>query len=290
MSSIKKIRNKIESIYNTKKITKAMAMISISKIRKVQNKIYRLQPYFKAIKKIVSHMKVTNLGREHIYYQSRIVKRVGIIIVSTDKGLCGSLNANLFKEVLMNIKKYRTNSIECDLIIVGVKGLIFFSSFRKNVIFKMKGIADDLCPAHLSDLVLTALNVYKEKRIDKLFIANNVYNNTMSLTPTLTPLLPIYSIPINLEKRLSWDYIYEPNSKILVNNLLNRYLESQIYQNVLGNLLCEQSARMIAMQTATDNSINLIRNLQLIYNKVRQSNITQEINEIISGASTITSN
>lgn len=290
MSSVKKIKNKIESIYNTQKITKAMGMISISKLRKIQDKKYKLKPYFKGIKKIISHMVLRNLEYKHVYYESRIIKRVGIIIVSTDKGLCGSLNTNLFKKVLMNVKKYQFKDIECDFAIIGLKGSNFFSSFSDNVVFKMKGIADNPSLTNLSHLIFTVLNIYKNKCIDKLFIANNVYNNAMSLTPTFTCLLPIFSFSTNIKDSLKGDYIYEPSAQSLIDKLLDRYLESQIYQSVLENLVCEQSARMVAMKTATDNSTNIIRELQLIYNKVRQSNITQEINEIISGASTITSN
>jgi F-type H+-transporting ATPase subunit gamma len=291
MAAEKDIHNKINSIKNTKKITKAMEMVSIAKMRKTSKRMHAGRPYSTMIKKVINHLIQGNLEYQHSYLENRTVKCVGFVIISTDRGLCGGLNTNLFKKVLVKMKKYADRNITCDLIIFGLKGSLFFSGLSNNIICTVTNTGDRPSLSQFIHSIETILRSYRRNTIDKLFLANNQFNNTVFHNPIITQLLPISKIDFK-EKKLHqvWDYLYEPDSKSLLDLLLNRYIESQIYQGILENIASEQAARMIAMKMATDNGENLIKELQLIYNKTRQASITRELTEIISGASAVSLN
>lgn len=286
MVSIKEIRNKITSIKNTKKITKAMEMVAASKMRKTQNKMLSSLPYSIRMIKVIKNLTLRNLGYKHPYLCDRKVKRIGYLVISTDRGLVGSLNSNLFKILLKDINKWEKKGIQIDLALIGSKSVSFCKLIKNKVIAKITGIGDNLKFIELTGFIKILLESYNKKKIDKIFILSNKFIKTTSYVPVVKQIIPLFSKKNNINKKF-WDYLYEPDFKILLNIILNRYIESQIYQSVIENLATEQAARMIAMKTATDNGNSLIKDLELISNKVRQSNITQEINEIISGSTTV---
>ena len=288
MAGAKEIRSKIGSVKNTQKITKAMEMVAASKMRKTQERMAASRPYADTMRKVIGHLALGNLEYKHPYLNERDVKRVGYLVVSTDRGLCGGLNVNLFKKLLNDMKVHADNGIQSDLAIIGAKGLSFFSSVGSNVIAETAGLGDKPALADLIGPVKVMLQAFDEGRIDKLYIVSNKFNNTMSQTPTIAQLLPLPPAEGNeaLEHK-TWDYLYEPDPKALLDTLLRRYVESQVYQGVVENLASEQAARMVAMKAATDNGGNLIKELQLVYNKARQASITQELTEIVSGASAV---
>ncbi|MXP67618.1 F0F1 ATP synthase subunit gamma [Pantoea sp. Aalb] len=296
MVSAKEIRTKIVSVQSTKKITKAMEMVAASKMRKTQERMVTSRPYANNIRKVINHLLLGHLEYKHPYlYQRKIIKNIGYLIISTDRGLCGSLNSTLFKKLLLDIKHWSDKNIKSELAIIGSKGVSFFNSIGSNIVAQMTGMGDNISLSDLIGPVKVMLEAYNKERIDRLYIASNEFNNTMSQTPIITQLLPLYlfkkeQTEIQAKKEIqykTWDYLYEPDSKKLFDILLNRYIESQVYQSVVENLASEQAARMIAMKSATDNGGNLINELQLIYNRVRQASITQELNEIVSGASAV---
>ncbi|MCW5196775.1 F0F1 ATP synthase subunit gamma [Buchnera aphidicola (Pemphigus obesinymphae)] len=288
MVAEKEIYNKISSIKNTKKITKAMEMVAVSKMRKTVQRMQIRRPYSSMIKKIINHLVQGNLEHKHIYLEKRTVKRIGLIIISTDRGLCGSLNTNLFKKALIKIKKYSDKNVISDLIIFGLKGFTFFNKYNSNIIASVKNSGDKPSLSHFIHAIKITLKLYKNKSIDKLFLASNEFNNTMVYTPMINQLLPLLKTDTKKEDLSQiWDYLYEPNSNVLLDFLLNRYVESQIYQGILENIASEQAARMMAMKMATDNSGKIIKELKLIYNKTRQASITRELTEIISGAAAV---
>jgi len=216
------------------------------------------------------------------------VKRVGYLVVSTDRGLCGGLNINLFKKLLADMKSWSDKGVQSDLSIIGSKGASFFNAVGGNIVAQVSGMGDKPTLSDLIGPVKVMLQAYDEGRIDKLMIVNNKFNNTMSQTPTITQLLPLPPAEGEEEmKAKTWDYLYEPDPKALLDTLLRRYVESQVYQGVVENLASEQAARMVAMKAATDNGGNLIKELQLVYNKARQASITQELTEIVGGASAV---
>ena len=288
MVAEKEIYNKINSINNTKKITKVMEMVAVSKMRKTVQRMQIRRPYSTMIKKIINHLIQGNLEHKHIYLEKRTVKRIGLIVISTDRGLCGSLNTNLFKKVLIKIKKYSDKNINSDLIIFGLKGLSFFNKYSNNIITSVTNSGDKPSLSDFIHAIKIILQLYRNKSIDKLFLASNEFNNTMVYSPMVNQLLPLLKTDTKKEGLYQrWDYIYEPDSNVLLDFLLNRYVESQIYQGILENIASEQAARMIAMKMATDNSGKIIKELKLIYNKTRQASITRELTEIISGAAAV---
>ncbi|PPI86298.1 F0F1 ATP synthase subunit gamma [Candidatus Pantoea edessiphila] len=288
MASIKKIHNKIESIRNTQKITKAMEMVAASKMRKTQERVLSSRPYHEMITKIINNVMLGSLEYKHSYLKQRAIKEVGYLVISTDRGLCGGLNINLFKKLLLHIKSYEKRNIKSRLAILGSKGVLFFNSISNiNIVAQVSNIGDDFSLSKLIGLIKVMLHAYDECNIDKLYIVSNIFRNTVNQIPNINQLIPVISIEEKNHTRSNWDYLYEPDSKLLLSNLLCRYVESQFYQAVLENLASEQAARMIAMKAATDNCGNLIRDLDLLYNKVRQANITQELMEIVSGASAV---
>ncbi|QCI25249.1 F0F1 ATP synthase subunit gamma [Buchnera aphidicola (Sitobion avenae)] len=287
MTSTKEIRNQIFSVINTKKITKAMEMVAVSKMRKTEERMKSGRPYADIIKKVIDHVVQGNLEYKHSYLEKRKVQRIGIIVISTDRGLCGSLNTNLFKQVLFKIQKFANINIPCDLILFGLKSLSVFKLFESNILKKVTNLGEHPQLEELIDSVKIILKAYQHKKIDKIFIAYNKFHNKMLQDPTITQLLPFSKKNIVSTSNNNWDYLYEPESKLILDMLFNRYIESQVYQSILENIASEQAARMIAMKTATDNSGNRIKELQLVYNKVRQANITQELTEIVAGASAV---
>jgi len=286
MAGAKEIRTKIGSIKNTRKITSAMEMVAASKMRKAQQRMAATRPYAEKMRNVIGHLFHAHPEYKHTFMIEREVKRVGYIIVSSDRGLCGGLNNNLFRKLLREMKSYRDEGTEVEFCTIGNKALGFFSRFGGNVVSQATHLGDT---PHIEDLIGTVkvmLDAYSEGRIDRIYIAYNDFVNTMTQSPTIEQLVPI---PETMEKELRhhWDYIYEPDSKEVLDNLLGRYVESLVYQAVVENGACEQSARMVAMKSASDNAGNLIDELQLIYNKARQAAITQEISEIVSGAAAV---
>lgn len=287
MAGAKEIRSKIASVQNTQKITNAMEMVAASKMRKSQDRMAASRPYAETIRNVIGHLANGNLEYRHPYLAERDVKRVGYLVVSTDRGLCGGLNINLFKKLLADMKAWSDKSVQCDIAMIGSKGISFFNSVGANIVAQVTGMGDTPALTELIGAVKVMLQAYDEGRLDKLYIVNNKFINTMSQAPVITQLLPLPASDDEELKRKTWDYLYEPDPKSLLDTLLRRYIESQVYQGVVENLASEQAARMVAMKAATDNGGNLINELQLVYNKARQASITQELTEIVGGASAV---
>ena len=288
MAGAKEIRTKIASVRNTQKITKAMEMVAASKMRKTQERMSASRPYSDAIRKVISHIAKGSIDYKHPFLTEREVKKVGFIVVSTDRGLCGGLNINLFKTVLNELKTRKEKGVDSVLGLVGNKAVSFFQSMGVEVKAQVTGLGDAPAMEDLVGIVNGMINRYRDGAVDEVYIVFNRFVNTMSQKPTVQQLLPLPELEDdNLENKGSWDYIYEPNSKVLLDSLLVRYLESQVYQAIVDNLASEQAARMVAMKAATDNAGNLINELQLVYNKARQASITNELNEIVAGAAAI---
>ena len=286
MSNAKEIKTKISSVKNTQKITSAMEMVAASKMRRAQEQMAASRPYADNMRKVIGHIALGSLEYRHPYMIEREIKRVGYIVVSTDRGLCGGLNINLFKTVMANMLDWKGKNVEVDLALIGSKATAFFSSFGGNVIAQASGLGDAPSVKDLIGTVKVMLEKYDAGEIDRIYVVNNKFVNTMKQDPTIEQLLPLPKSDDN-ELKHRWDYIYEPDAKELLDSLLIRYTESQVYQGVVENLACEQAARMVAMKAATDNAGNLIDDLTLVYNKARQASITQELTEIVSGAAAV---
>jgi len=288
MASAKEIRNKIGSVKNTQKITKAMEMVAASKMRKTQAAMGASRPYAQTMRKVIGHIALGSLEYNHPYLEEREAKRVGYIIVSTDRGLCGGLNINMFKAAMTEMQNWSNEGAEIDLAVIGAKATAFFNNFGGNVVAQVSGLGDSPGVDDLIGTVGVMLKKYDEGELDRLYLVYNQFVNTMVQKPVIDQLLPLpKSEDEDMQRDHSWDYIYEPEPKSLLDALLVRYVESQVYQGVVENLASEQAARMVAMKAATDNAGNLIDDLQLVYNKARQSAITQELSEIVSGASAV---
>ena len=282
----KEVKTKINSIRSTQKITSAMEMVAASKMRRAQERREISKPYADRIRSVVGHLANANVEYKHRYMEEREVKRVGFIIVSTDRGLCGGLNTNLFKEVIKSMKSWSNEGVEIDLCALGNKAAAFFGSYGGNVVATVKDLGDQPSASDLIGGVKVMLDGYDKGAIDRLYLVSNDFVNTMTQKPVVEQLLPL--LPIEDDKmKHHWDYIYEPDAKDLLDGLLIRYIESQVYQGVVENKACEQAARMIAMKSATDNAGDLINELQLLYNKACQAAITQELSEIVSGAAAV---
>jgi len=282
----KEIRTQISSIKSTQKITSAMEMVAASKMRKAQDRMELGKPYAQRIREVVGHIANANPEYKHLYLQEREVKRVGFIVVSTDRGLCGGLNINAFKAAVNSMKEWSDQEVEIDLCLIGAKSAAFFNSYGGNVEAAVRDIGESPAVADLIGTVKVMLDAYADGKIDRLFLVNNEFVNTMTQTPSVNQLLPLQADEDQKLKH-AWDYIYEPGAKELLDGLLVRYIESQVYQAVVENAACEQAARMIAMKNATDNAGDMIESLQLVYNKARQAAITQELSEIVSGAAAV---
>jgi len=286
MASGKEIRTQISSIQSTQKITSAMEMVAASKMRKAQERMQVGKPYAQRIRSVVGHIANATPEYQHLYMMQRDVKRVGFIVVSTDRGLCGGLNINTFKAGIAAMKEFAEQEIEIDLCLVGAKAAAFFNSYGGNVVAAIRDLGEDPAVADLIGGVKVMLDAYSDGSIDKLFLVSNDFVNTMTQNPKVEQLLPLLAADSD-EMKHHWDYLYEPDAKDLLEGLLTRYIESQVYQAVVENGACEQAARMLAMKNATDNAGELIDGLQLAYNKARQAAITQELSEIVSGAAAI---
>ena len=286
MASGKEIRTQISSIQSTQKITSAMEMVAASKMRKAQDRMQLGKPYAQRIRAVVGHIANSNPEYQHIYMTEREVNRVGYIVVSTDRGLCGGLNINLFKTMLKSMQAYSKQDVGIDICLVGAKAGSFFKSYGGNITASVRDLGEEPDLASLIGSVKTMLDAFSEGKIDKLYLVSNVFVNTMTQTPTQLQLLPLQAAEKD-ELKHHWDYIYEPDAEELLEGLLRRYIESQVYQAVVENGACEQAARMLAMKSATDNAGELIGELQLVYNKARQAAITQELSEIVGGAAAI---
>jgi F-type H+-transporting ATPase subunit gamma len=287
MAGAKEVRSKIASIKSTQKITKAMQMVAASKMRRAQERMKASRPYAEKMLQVIQHLaRATPEYRHSFMAAERERKRVGYIVVSTDRGLCGGLNSNLFRRLLLEIKEARAAGVEPVFCTIGTKALGFFKRFGGTVLAQATHLGDK---PHIEDLIGTVkvmLDAFEAREIDAIYIATNVFVNTMTQRPAILQLVPIVageqqSMPLH------WDYIYEPDAKTVLDSLLTRYIESLVYQAVVENGACEQAARMVAMKSATDNAGNLINELQLVYNKARQAAITQEISEIVGGAAAV---
>jgi len=282
----KEIRNQIGSIKSTQKITSAMEMVAASKMRKAQDRMQATRPYAEKMRQVIGHIAKSNKDYRHPFMQEREVKRVGYIVVSSDRGLCGGLNTNAFKLLVREMREWKEKGIETDICAIGQKGASFFRSYGGNVVAALTHMGDSPSAEKLIGSVKVMLDSFEVGKIDRLFLISNEFVNTMTQSPKSEQLLPL---PEGSDEDIGrqWDYIYEPDSRPILDGLMPRYIESQVYQGVVENLACEQAARMIAMKSATDNAGSIIDELQLAYNKARQAAITQEISEIVSGAASV---
>ena len=287
MPGTKEIRTKIASIKNTQKITKAMQMVAASKIRKAQDRMQAARPYAEKLRNVIGHLRLANPDYKHPFLIDRPVKSVGIIIISADRGLAGGLNINLFKAAIIQIKEAQARGEKVHLCLIGLKAVAFFK--------RLGGLTVDASVTHLGDrptiaqligTVKVMLDLYRHHEIDKLILVNNVFVNTMTQKGTVSQLLPVQATDAK-DLQEHWDYIYEPSAAELLDGLLMRYVESQVYRGAVENAASEQAARMVAMKAATDNAGDLISELQLIYNKARQAAITTELSEIVGGAAAV---
>ncbi|HEB77975.1 MAG TPA: F0F1 ATP synthase subunit gamma [Methylothermaceae bacterium] len=283
----KEIRTKIASIKNTQKITKAMEMVAASKMRRTQERMNATRPYAKRMQRIIRHLAHAHPEYRHPYLLPRDGKRIGILLVSTDRGLCGGLNANLFRGLLRRMKDWEDEGCHLELGVIGQKGVSFFSGVGGRVVAQKTQLGDE---PHLEDIigvVKVLLDKYDAGELDQIHLVFNEFVNTMTQKPVIQKVLPIEVEELEDQLKHHWDYIYEPDAREVLDDLLLRYVESIVFQGVVENKACEQAARMVAMKSASDNAGKFIDELQLLYNKARQASITQELSEIVSGAAAI---
>lgn len=283
----KEIRSKIASIKNTQKITRAMEMVAASKMRKTRDRMQATRPYSKKISQIINHLAQANPEYKHPFMISREVKRVGIIVISSDRGLCGGLNANLFRLVMNEMQQWQGQNIEIDVCSVGGKAAGFFSTMKASVLGQVSKLGDTPHQMDVVGVIKIMLDAFHAGSIDELYVFNNEFVNTMTQKPVKTQLLPVVASELEQDISGHWDYLYEPGAQVVLDHLLQRYVESIVYQGLVENNACEQAARMVAMKSASDNAGNIIKELQLVYNKARQAAITQEISEIVAGAAAV---
>lgn len=282
----KEVKTKINSVTSTQKITSAMEMVAASKMRRAQDRMALGKPYARRIRAVIGHIANASSEYKHRYLEEREVKRIGYILVSTDRGLCGGLNTNLFKAVLKAMQEWSDQEVEIDICAIGSKASGFFGSIGAHIVATVKDMGDKPVASELIGSVKVMLDAFDEGRLDKLYLVSNEFVNTMTQAPVIEQLLPLLPEE-NEDFKHHWDYLYEPDAKELLDGLLVRYVESQVYQGVVENKACEQGARMIAMKNATENAGELIDELELLYNKARQAAITQELSEIVSGAAAV---
>ncbi|HEU0196866.1 MAG TPA: F0F1 ATP synthase subunit gamma [Nevskiaceae bacterium] len=286
MAGAKEIRTKIRSIQNTQKITKAMEKVATSKMRRAQNRMLAARPYARTMHAVVGHMKRGNLMYHHPFLVEREVRKLAYLVIATDRGLCGGLNINLFRAVVRDTKQWRDRGVEVQFAVIGSKGVSFFRHVGGRVIAETSRLGDNVHLEQIIGVVKVLADTYREQGVDRVVLASNAYVNTMSQRPQLRQLLPV---PPSEDDSLpkAWDYIYEPDEAQLVDDVLVRYTEAEVYQAVVENGACEQAARMVAMKSASDNAGKIINNLQLAYNKARQASITKELAEIVGGAAAV---
>jgi F-type H+-transporting ATPase subunit gamma len=286
MAGAKEIRLKIASIKNTQKITKAMEMVAASKMRRAQDRMRASRPYAQKMRVVIGHLNEANPDYRHPFLVEREAKSVGFIVISTDRGLCGSLNVNLFKATIAAMREWQGKGASVNLCLIGAKALAFFRRLGLPILAQVTHLGDR---PHVKDLIGTVkvmLDAYSEGKIDRLYLLNNTFINTMTQRPAVTQLLPVVTLDKD-QLQEHWDYIYEPGAAEILPDVLLRYVESQVYQGAVENVGCEMAARMVAMKSATDNAGKLIDELQLIYNKARQAAITKELSEIVGGAAAV---
>jgi F-type H+-transporting ATPase subunit gamma len=286
MAATKEIRSKIASIKNTQKITKAMEMVAASKMRKAQDRMRAARPYAEKLRNVIGHLRLANPDYKHTFLIERPIKATGVVIIATDRGLAGGLNINLFKAALTAIKASQAKGEKIQLCLIGTKAVSFFRRLSLPVAASATHLGDRPQISQLIGSVKVMLDQYRAGDIDRLILVHNVFVNTMSQKGTVSQLLPVQATDTDkLQER--WDYIYEPSAEELLDGILMRYVESQVYQGAVENVASEMAARMVAMKSATDNAGNLIAELQLIYNKARQAAITTELSEIVGGAAAV---
>ncbi|HLD84548.1 MAG TPA: F0F1 ATP synthase subunit gamma [Coxiellaceae bacterium] len=289
MSTAREINTQIGSIKSTQKITRAMELVAASKMRKAQERMRMSRPYAAKIRRVIHHVARSHAEYRHPYMQHRdVVKRVGFIVVTTDRGLCGGLNINLFRKTLATMKSWHEKNVAIDLCVIGRKGEAFFARHGGNIIGTATSLGDKPTVSDIIGVINVLLKNYDQGHCDRLYICANQFVNAMIQKPVVRELLPLESEEQSTQETALWDYLYEPDSaKELLTKLLVRYIESQVYQAVIENIACEQAARMVAMKSATDNAKDIIKELQLAFNKARQASITREIAEIVAGAEAI---
>ncbi|MDR3388556.1 MAG: F0F1 ATP synthase subunit gamma [Rudaea sp.] len=287
MAGAREIRTKIKSVANTRKVTRALEMVSASKIRKAQDLMKSSRPYARAMRQVIGHLAKANSEYRHPFLHERTeVKRVGYIVISTDRGLCGGLNSNLFRKLLGEIRAWQERKVEVDIVAIGTKANAFFKRLKVNLTGSATHLGERPKVEQLIGVIKVMLDAYSTGRVDRLTLAYNDFVNTMTQKPTLEQLLPLPASAA-LTTVYDWDYIYEPDAQTVLDHVLTRYIESLVYQATLENLASEHAARMVAMKSASDNATKAIDNLTLVYNKARQSAITQEISEIVGGAAAV---
>ena len=286
MAGSKEIRTKIASVQSTQKITKAMQMVAASKLRRTQQHMAASRPYAERIRTVIGHLSEANPDYRHPYLVTREVKRVGYIVITTDRGLTGSLNVNTFRLMLQELRKWQDQGVEVDLCLIGAKGIAYFRRLKVNVVAATSHLGEVPKVQDLVGAITAMTSAYREGRIDRLFLVHGVFVNTMSQTPTATQLLPVEAVDKEA-LQTHWDYIYEPDAAALLDGVLDRYIESQVYRGAVENVACEMASKMVAMKAASDNAGKFIDALKLQYNKARQAAITQEISEIVGGAAAV---
>jgi F-type H+-transporting ATPase subunit gamma len=283
----KEIRTQIKSIKNTQKITSAMEMVAASKMRRAQEYMSATRPYASKIRNVIGHLAHSHPEYKHSFMIEREVKRVGFIIISSDRGLCGGLNSNEFRATVRKMAELDKQGIEIDLCTIGKKATQFFKRLKSNLRAETSDLGDRPRLEDIIGVVKVMLDAFENGEIDQLYVVYNEFVNTMTQSPQIEQLLPIAATELEEEIKHHWDYIYEPDSKTVLDGLMMRYIESLVYQGVVENIACEMAARMVAMKSATDNAGDIIDSLELVYNKARQAAITQEISEIVSGAAAV---
>jgi len=287
MAGAKEIRSKISSIKNTQKITKAMQMVAASKMRKAQDRMRAARPYAEKIRKVIGHLRHANPDYKHPYLVERPVKATGLIVISTDRGLCGSLNVNVLKAAVAAMRQAQGRGEQVRLVVIGSKALTFFRRIGADVSASATHLGDKPQVAALIGSIKVMLDDFRDGKIDRLLLINNQFVNTMSQKAAATQLLPVVETGGDGAPQARWDYIYEPSAAEILDGILTRYVESQVYQGAVENVACEMAARMVAMKSASDNAGKFIGELQLIYNKARQAAITTELSEIVGGAAAV---
>lgn len=286
MSGAKAIRTKIRSVKNTQKITKAMEMVAASKMRRTQQRLGAARPYADRIRDVIGHLFHANPEFKHPFLVEREVKRIGYIVITTDRGLCGGLNVNEFRMLVADLRRWQEQGVEADVVLLGAKGVQFFRRLKVNVVGARTHLGENPQVKDLVGSITLMLDAYREGRIDRLFLVGNGFVNTMSQKAAIRTLLPVKAADA-AKLPQHWDYLYEPSAIELLDGVLMRYIESQVYRAAVENVACEMAAKMVAMKSATDNAGTLIDRLQLDYNKARQAAITRELSEIVGGAAAV---
>jgi F-type H+-transporting ATPase subunit gamma len=288
MAGAREIRTKIKSVQNTRKVTRALEMVSASKIRRAQDLMKASRPYARMMRQVIGHIARANSEYRHPFLvQRENIRRVGYVVISTDRGLCGGLNSNLFRKLLAEIRQHQQNGVEVDIVAIGQKASSFFRRLKVNMVGSVTHLGEKPQVSKLIGVIKVLLDSYTDGALDRVYLAYNDFINTMTQRPTMDQLLPLPPNPDEAKAKHEWDYLYEPDAESVLEDVLTRYLESLVYQAALENLASEHAARMVAMKSASDNANKLIGDLQLVYNKARQAAITQEISEIVGGAAAV---